>query len=189
MVSIGEKTTSSSLLIYCSEPPRFTCPPCLEFSVRVKNSRRLNVFMHIHIYVSVCVHLHDTYRSVLGRLGAWLPDCSGCTSPGRSRPVRDIGQIWACLYTGKETTTQSMNQWEANKINLHSPVTSVGSMLWIYTETGLYKFLYMTPWRKMGNVVGKFIALNNTQMKTHSVHSKQPDEQSLHTLIQVSPIY
>lgn len=112
MVSIGEKTTSSSLLIYCSEPPRFTCPPCLEFSVRVKNSRRLNVFMHIHIYVSVCVHLHDTYRSVLGRLGAWLPDCSGCTSPGRSRPVRDIGQIWACLYTGKETTTQSMNQWE-----------------------------------------------------------------------------
>lgn len=70
----------------------------------------------------------DTYRSVLGRLGAWLPDCSGCTSPGRSRPVQDTGQILACLHTGRETNkTGHKSVWGKRETYLRSSVAKVNS--------------------------------------------------------------
>lgn len=49
-----------------------------------------------------------SYRSVLGRPGVWLPDCSGCTWPGRSHPVQDIGQRWACLWKHTQTLISSV---------------------------------------------------------------------------------
>lgn len=71
----------------------------------------------MHAYSCKRAHVHDPYHSVLGRPGAWPPGRSGCTSPGKSRPVRGIGRRWACLYTGEQSETRQENESRRGKEN------------------------------------------------------------------------
>lgn len=87
-----------------------TCSSCVGWCIKLRTSS-----CRLHERWLDTDRFVDTYRSVLGRLGAWLPDHSGCTSPDRSRPVRDTGQILACLFMGEEPNTEGTSQGEAKE--------------------------------------------------------------------------
>ncbi len=157
---------------------------------------------YMHAYSRMCVQVHGTYRSVLGRLGAWLPDRSGCTSPGRSRPVRDTGQIWACLYKGENQPQRAQvneRQIKQTWVHLVLQILSYYSVTTTSDECfnldskfdGIISFCRI-PRRKINHVLGKIqTSLRSTTqtwkhvtilriLKNWTTHSRQPDEQSLH---------
>lgn len=94
----------------------------------------------------------DTYHNVLGRLGAWLPARTGCTSPGRSRPVRDTDQILACLYM-EDTTRRVTSQEEAHKIDMYSSGSSVKSTIWVVLQTPIIHYLNTMSGKNLNNTM------------------------------------